>query len=115
YEKQLRQAADRHEHFIFLNGFSSDAADALYNHGDLFMMPSSYEPCGISQMLAMRAGQPCLVHAVGGLRDTVRDGVTGFAFAGQTIGEQLDACGRRFADALTLALEQPEQYEAICK
>ena len=31
-------------------------------------------------MLAMRAGQPCLVHGVGGLKDTVEDGVTGFCF-----------------------------------
>lgn len=54
-------------------------------------MPSSFEPCGISQMLAMRAGQPCLVHAVGGLKDTIEDGVTGYQFAGSTPQEQAGA------------------------
>jgi starch synthase len=42
-------------------------------------------------MLAMRAGQPCLVHHVGGLRDTVRDNTTGFVFSGDNRTEQADA------------------------
>ena len=67
---------------------------ALYNNGDLFVMPSSFEPCGISQMLAMRAGQPCLVHAVGGLNDTVQDGVTGFSFSGADSTEQTQNCAK---------------------
>jgi starch synthase len=39
---------------LFLAGFSNDVATALYANGDVFLMPSSFEPCGISQMLAMR-------------------------------------------------------------
>ena len=45
-------------------------------------MPSLFEPCGISQMLAMRNGVPCLVHHSGGLKDTVEHMKTGFSFDG---------------------------------
>lgn len=96
YERALVAASARHPNFVFLQGYSEPLSAALYAAGDLFVMPSSFEPCGISQMLAMRAGQPCLVHAVGGLRDTVEDGVTGYAFAGDGRTAQ--------ADALVLAL-----------
>jgi starch synthase len=85
YETFLTAVGARHENFIFLNGYSEKCARALYAAGDLFLMPSSFEPCGLSQMLAMRAGQPCLVHAVGGLKDTVRDGHNGFTFGGDTL------------------------------
>ena len=47
---------------------------------DLFLMPSLYEPCGLTQMRAQRYGAPPIVRDVGGLADTVEDGVTGFAF-----------------------------------
>ena len=90
-EQFLLEVAGRHGHFIFLRGFSIDLSDYLYRAGDLFLMPSSFEPCGISQMLAMRAGQPCLVHAVGGLADTVEDGVTGFSFTGESLHQQCQA------------------------
>jgi starch synthase len=43
-------------------------------------MPCQYEPCGLTQMRAQRYGTLPLVRAVGGLADTVDDGVTGFAF-----------------------------------
>src|SRR6056300_946863 len=81
-EQFLLEVAGRHSNFIFLRGFSIGLSECLYRAGDLFLMPSSFEPCGISQMLAMRAGQPCLVHAVGGLLDTVTDGSDGFVFSG---------------------------------
>ena len=80
YETFLDEAARRNSNLIFLNGYSQSGADALYRAGDLFLMPSAFEPCGISQMLAMRDCQPCVVHAIGGLKDTVHDGVTGFTF-----------------------------------
>ena len=89
-EKQLRQIAAKHQNFLFLNGYSESVSDWLYWLGDLFLMPSSFEPCGISQMLAMRAGQPCVVHAVGGLKDTVIDGVDGFVFNGKTARDQAE-------------------------
>ena len=58
YETFLTQVAGRYDNFLFLRGYSNELAQALYAFGDLFLMPSSFEPCGISQMLAMRAGQP---------------------------------------------------------
>ncbi len=91
YEQLLTRAMTRHDNFLFLRGFSETLADALYAAGDLFLMPSSFEPCGISQMLAMRAGTPCIVHHVGGLRDTVEHGVNGFAFTGTSPREQAEA------------------------
>jgi starch synthase len=51
-------------------------------------------------MLAMRSGQPCVVHAVGGLKDTVVDGFNGFTFHGDTPSEQ----ARNFVAAVTTAL-----------
>lgn len=100
YETFLAQAAARHSSFVFLRGFSDELSALLYAQGDLFLMPSSFEPCGISQMLAMRAGQPCVVHAVGGLKDTV-DSSCGFPFEGATQAEQ----ARRFVDTVERALE----------
>ncbi len=91
YEHFLLQVMQRHENFLFLCGFSESLADLLYRYCDLFLMPSSFEPCGISQMLAMRAGTPCLVHKVGGLADTVRHMDNGFCFEGANLQEQVVA------------------------
>ncbi|WP_424947971.1 glycogen synthase [Candidatus Spongiihabitans sp.] len=89
-EKRLRAIAAAHRNFLLLTGYSETLADLLYGAGDLFLMPSSFEPCGISQMLAMRAGQPCVVHAVGGLKDTVTQAVNGFTFGGETPSDQAE-------------------------
>ena len=47
---------------------------------DLFLMPSLYEPCGLTQMRAQRYGSLPIARRVGGLADTIEDGVTGFLF-----------------------------------
>jgi len=90
-EQLLTEVAERHDNFLLLLGFSEPIADAMYRSGDLFLMPSTFEPCGISQMLAMRAGQPCLVNSVGGLKDTIKPGVNGFAFTADTRAAQAQA------------------------
>ena len=76
-------------------------------------MPSSFEPCGISQLLAMRAGQPCVVHGVGGLRDTVYHGRSGFVFEGATPREQADQFVAMVARALELRTDDPLRWESI--
>ncbi|MFO7642885.1 MAG: glycogen/starch synthase [Desulfosarcina sp.] len=113
YERYFTQVCARRENFLFLNGYSDACAEALYAIGTLFVMPSSYEPCGISQLLAMRAGQPCLVHAVGGLRDTVTHNHNGFAFEGQNLSDQVDRMATVFQAALHLIAEQPDRWQTI--
>jgi starch synthase len=114
YEQFLVEVAARYENFVFLQGFSNDCANALYAAGDLFLMPSSFEPCGISQMLAMRDGQPCVAHAVGGLQDTIKDGENGFLFKGDTAEEQADAFVSRCLDAIDLMFTRPDYWKQVC-
>ena len=79
--------------------FDEALAHRLYGAADLFLMPSRQEPCGLGQLYAMRYGAPPVVHAVGGLCDTVTpwDGAqgTGFRFETYTpeafVGAALDA------------------------
>ena len=113
-EDRLDKIASRQRNFLLLKGYSETLPDLLYPAGDLFIMPSSFEPCGISQMLAMRAGQPCAAHAVGGLKDTVTDGVNGFTFTGETPGDQAG----NFVDCVNRALKiktgEGERWKIIC-
>ncbi len=64
--------------------FTDRQEHRLMAGADIFLMPSLYEPCGLTQMRAQRYGAPPIVRRVGGLADTVDDGVTGFAFDGYT-------------------------------
>ena len=114
-EQPLVRIASEFDNFIFLQGYSETIGDALYHLGDLFFMPSAFEPCGISQMLAMRAGQPCLVHHIGGLRDTVVDGKTGFAFAGDTLMSKADHLVSTFRHAAQLYQTKPRAWQALRK
>jgi starch synthase len=67
---------------LFVCAFDPGFANLLYEAGDLFLMPSDFEPCGITQMIAMRNGCLPLVPDVGGLFDTVQDMQTGFVYSG---------------------------------
>ncbi len=61
-------------------GYDEDLAHLVYAGADAFAMPSRFEPCGLSQMIAMRYGTIPIVRATGGLLDTVEHGRTGFLF-----------------------------------
>jgi len=74
--------------------YDAKLARQIYGGADLFLMPSRYEPCGISQMISLRYGCLPLVRAVGGLRDTVTDGGTGFSFVETKVKSFNDAVRR---------------------
>jgi len=114
-EKFLSKVALKSDNFIFMKGFSNVLADPIYASGDLFLMPSSFEPCGISQMLAMRAGQPCLVHKVGGLSDTIKHNNDGFSFSGKTLKSQAENMISCFETALNTKQKQPAKWKKISK
>ncbi|MBN1162547.1 glycogen/starch synthase [Patescibacteria group bacterium] len=60
--------------------FDVDLAVKIYKSSDFLVVPSRYEPCGLIQMIAMHYGTVPVVHGVGGLKDSVRDGQTGIIF-----------------------------------
>jgi len=112
-EDFMSQAMQRHENFLFLAGYAERLGEKLYHYGDLFLMPSTFEPCGISQMLAMRAGTPCLVHQVGGLADTVKHRDNGFVFSGSDPVSQAQAMLQVFDEIQDL--HGSAEWEAIRK
>ncbi len=75
---------------------------------DFFLMPSRFEPCGLNQLISMRYGTPPIVRRVGGLRDTVTDGRTGFTFDALT-PEGLAEAVRRAYDVFS----DPEALSAM--
>jgi starch synthase len=77
----------------------------IYGGADMFLMPSRYEPCGLAQMIAMRYGCVPVVHATGGLKDTVQEGKTGFVFPDATAESLGEALARAFE-----VFEHPEKW-----
>jgi starch synthase len=79
-------------------GYTEDLAHRIQAGTDIFLMPSRYEPCGLTQIYALRYGTPPVATAVGGLRDTIipwpADYPTGFIFLKSTPSDFLDSIGR---------------------
>ena len=79
-------------------GFIPDLARKIYAGADLFLMPSKSEPCGLSQMVALRYGTVPIVRETGGLKDTITDSGdgkgNGFTFKSYDAYDMLDAIRR---------------------
>ena len=72
YESFFRDLAAEYPHRVSAQiTFNLGLAARIYAGGDIYLMPSKSEPCGLSQMNAMRYGTVPVVHATGGLKDTV--------------------------------------------
>ncbi len=78
-------------------GFDEGLAHRIEAGSDLFLMPSRFEPCGLNQMYSLRYGTLPIVHAVGGLANTVEDEVTGFTFTEATVEALVAAADRALA------------------
>ncbi|MFN8582047.1 MAG: glycogen synthase [Gemmatimonadaceae bacterium] len=74
--------------------FTSKQEHRLLAGADLLVMPSQYEPCGLTQMRAQRYGALPVARRVGGLADTIEDGITGFLFDAFTMNDFLSAAIR---------------------
>ena len=86
YVRIFEEAAARHPDQVYCNTMYTDLlAKKIYAGCDAILMPSRFEPCGLSQMMALRYGSLPVIRETGGLKDTVdvygkSDQATGFGF-----------------------------------
>lgn len=107
YEEMFEYAASRYPEKVSANlKYDGVLAQRIYAGSDMFLMPSLYEPCGLSQLFSLRYGTVPIVRETGGLNDTIApynefngEG-TGFTFANYNAHEMLDAikCAISFYD-----------------
>lgn len=94
YENFFKDIAARHPDQVAIKlGFVPSLSKKIYAGSDMFLMPSKAEPCGLSQMIALRYGSIPIVRETGGLRDSIKDSGdgegNGFTFSNYNAHEML--------------------------
>ncbi len=98
-------------------GYSEELAHMIYGGADAFLMPSQFEPCGLSQLISMRYGTIPIVREIGGLKDTVEayneiwQTGTGFSFTNYNAHEMLAVV--RYA--YDVFCNHPKEWRAMMK
>jgi starch synthase len=114
FERQLEYYDGINDNMKALITFDRALSKKIYAAADIFLMPSKSEPCGLAQMIACSYGTVPLVHAVGGLYDSIKprgvEGENGFTFANYNAHELLYA----LKDALTLYAD-PKAWGALVR
>lgn len=109
YEKKLKEIAiNNPDKFSISLGYSNELSHLITAGADMFLMPSHFEPCGLTQMYSLRYGTVPIVRNTGGLADTV------FDWDAQIYNNKMDGTGFSFNDyngyALTNAIERAVSY-----
>ena len=118
YETFMREAENRHRGRVCSYiGYNEDLSHRVYAGADMLLMPSRFEPCGLSQMIAMRYGTLPIVRETGGLKDTVKpynqytgEG-NGFSFANYNAHEMKATVER----AVNLYRNEPNTWTNLMK
>lgn len=117
WEGKLRDFAkeSKFKDFMSINiTFDVKLAQRIYEGSDFFLVPSKYEPCGLTQMMSMWYGALPIVRSTGGLKDTVQDHVNGFVFddyTSESLNKSLDDAFKvyeypaKFGEMIVKALE----------
>lgn len=118
YEETLRYFAGRYGDRLSVTiGYSDEEAHQIYAGADALLLPSLFEPCGLSQLISMRYGTAPIVRETGGLLDTVRayneyDGTgTGFSFRNYNAHEMYGT----ILYALKIFREHPKDWEMLIR
>ncbi len=130
YENRLAEAAGRYKKTLKLRlAFDEELARLVYAGSDMFLLPSAFEPCGLSQLIALRYGTVPVVRDTGGLSDTVVDAYEnsngyGFVFGDFSVKALLEAANRaigayrdtsRWRDITRRAMEQDFSWTRSAK
>jgi len=108
-EGDWKAAFDRHPGRVGGQiGYDERLARLIYAGAQVLVIPSRFEPCGLTQMIAMRYGSIPVARATGGLKDTIRDGIDGFLFEGASSRDLGLALGRA-----KTALNHPERWAEL--
>lgn len=117
-EEAFNAAAEEYKgQFAFYCGYNEELSHKVYAACDGFLMPSRFEPCGISQLISLRYGTLPIVRETGGLKDTVqpyneytKEG-NGFSFSNYDSSEMLNA----IFYALKVYYETPKDFRLLVK
>lgn len=118
YEYSFKSLEESYKgRFVYYCGYNEELAHNMYAGLDMLMMPSLFEPCGISQLISMRYGTLPFVRETGGLKDTVEPlneytmSGTGFSFAPYTVEDFLKV----FEYAYVQYYDYPERWKMMIK